>query len=144
MCGQLMTLYLYDRQKFINIYGACCLARCCWLTSGASSFGYFKIPSRRCFIFDTQVPNASAPVRSPQSCHRTLLPLSRTHVLYFLRAYHITHKQAKHPFYVFRRDFLAAGFQVNRITYTNYHHHCALKNIFLLISLWATKVMHIP
>lgn len=86
-----------------------------------------------------------------QSCHRTLLPLSRTHVLYFLRAYHITHTHThahtlctgNYPFSVWHHKGWA---EVNRITYTNYHRHCApaFKNIFLLISFEVTPPKTLP
>lgn len=156
MRRQLMTRYLYDRPKFINIYGPCCCAApfslhlSLFLTVVVAVADLLQAPTHLLILkfragvvsFLTPRSQMLSPVRSPQPCHRTLLPLSRTHVLYFLRAYHITYTYTQStPFIHFARDFSAVARQANRITYTNYHHHCALKNIFLLISLRATKVM---
>lgn len=94
-----MTLYLYDRGKFINIYGLLLLLllRLC-IAYFHQARTHLLILKFRAGVVSFLTPQQS-PTRNrcPQTisflegiCWCTLLPLSRTHVLYFLRAYHIT------------------------------------------------------
>lgn len=165
-----MTLYLNDRAKVYKYLWALLLlcsssgwlfrlssgtaaaavgsSVCHLLFSGANSFAYFKIPSRRCFIFDTQkTPNTEPESMVPVARSRLSPVIARcshchAHTYYIFYAHIILHKhtRAHTLFYVtgywWGNPWHHKGCdEVNRITYTNYHRHCApaFKNIFLLI-----------